>query len=301
MAKPSDSAVDASRRDEFHSRGREILELQTRALDALIHDLHLLDPKKTITEIRTPLLMLQAVGVSVHSVLALTVNRDMAIRDVFGIARSITETAINAAYISVGGEEIAAQAHRHMRQKRWRDLNRKGKIGSWQIEASREVGISEGDIPGLSSDLAEFTNKRGREIRDWTPVGVEGRITEIGATSRPASLSLGVALFAIYRVSSEFLHGTFYGVTQFWQGSRSDPALSRDAFDDLWLSDHFITILTAVFFAVHGAATAISEVHQFPAHQQSQSQLAQRLRALIEDMGGPEPEPDHTFSMHRPG
>lgn len=301
MAEPLESVIDPTRRDEFHLRGSEILELQTRALDALIHDLHQLDPEKTIIEIRTPLLMLQAVGVSVHSVLALTSKRDMAIRDAFGIARSITETAINATYISVGGKEIAAQAHRHMRQKRWRDLNRTGKVGSWQIEVSRQIDITEKDIPGLRSDLDEFTNKRGREIRDWTSVGIEERITKIGDISRQASLSLGVAFFAIYRVSSEFLHGTFYGVTQFWQGSRSDPALSHEAFDDLWLSDHFITILTAVFFAVHGAATAIAEVHNFPTHQQVQIQLAQNLRALIEDMGGPEPEPDHTFSMHKSG
>ena len=110
--------------DELHARGRALLYAQTRCLDAIIHDLHQIDPEMDKPAIRIPILMLQALGVSVHSVLALTQNRDMAIRDGFGIARSVVETAVNAAYIAVGGEPMAEQAVRHMRQKRWRDLER---------------------------------------------------------------------------------------------------------------------------------------------------------------------------------
>ena len=125
--------------DELHDRGRALLGAQSRALDAIIHDLHLLDPDMDKPAVRVPLLMLQAVGVSIHSILTLTQKRDMAVRDGFGIARSAVETSVNAAYIALGGEPLAEQAVRHMRQKRWRDLSREANIGGWRMTVSRDV------------------------------------------------------------------------------------------------------------------------------------------------------------------
>lgn len=147
--------------DELHHRGRAILGAQTRALDAIIHDLHLLDPDMNKPAIRVPLLMLQAVGVSIHSILTLTQKRDMAIRDGFGLARSAVETSVNAAYIALGGEPLAEQAVRHMRQKRWRDLSREATVGGWRMTVSRDVSLTPDDLPGLPEALQEFTNKRG--------------------------------------------------------------------------------------------------------------------------------------------
>jgi len=170
--------------DALHGRGRALLHAQTRALDAIIHDLHLIDPAMDKLAIRVPLLMLQAVGVSIHSVLALTRSRDMAIRDGFGIARSAVETALNAAYIAVGGHPLAAQAVRHMRQKRWRDLSRHTHIGGWRIQVSRDVGLAPSDLAGLPEALEEYTNKRGREVRDWTSASIEERVDAVAEKVR---------------------------------------------------------------------------------------------------------------------
>lgn len=131
---PEDNMI--SRRDrlsDYHQRGRELLLAQTRALDDLIDDLNALEAADDREVTHVLLLMLQAVGVSVHSVLALTRERDMAIRDCFGIARSAVETAVNAAFISVAGKPMADKAIRHMRQKRWRDLRREGRVGDLRI------------------------------------------------------------------------------------------------------------------------------------------------------------------------
>lgn len=270
--------------DDLHRRGRDLLKAQTRALDAIIHDLHLLDPGMDQPAIRVPLMMLQAVGVSLHSVLALTQNRDMAIRDGFGIARSAVETAVNAAYIGVGGVPVAERAIRHMRQKRWRDLSRETNIGGWRMIARRDVGLTPDDLPGLTEALDEYTNKRGREVRDWTAASIEERIDTVTDRCRRAGLCFGAAVFAIYRPSSELLHGTYYGVNYFWQGSREQPARSRAAFDHLWLLEHFVTLLSAMFFGASGAIYTMATVVGLPAHAKRQDQFAQELTTLIDDM-----------------
>jgi hypothetical protein len=272
--------------DRFHDRGRGVLHAQTRALDAIIHDLNLLDPELDKIAIRVPLLMLQAVGVSVHSVLALTRSRDMAIRDGFGITRSAVETAVNAAYIAVGGEALAEQAIRHMRQKRWRDLSREANIGGWRMSVSREIGLTADDLPGLPESLEEYTNKRGREVRDWTPATIEERIDAVTERSRRAGLCFGAAVFAIYRPSSELLHGTYYGVNYFWQGRLALPARSRASFDHLWLLEHFGTLLSAMFFGASGAIDTMAVVFDLPAHANRQDELARELTQLIDDMNG---------------
>ncbi|MCI1141303.1 hypothetical protein MOP88_01300 [Sphingomonas sp. WKB10] len=67
------------RRDDQHSRARRMLEDQSRAIDALIAELLPLDPDGEDVLVRVPLLMLQAVGVSLRSVLRLTEMRDMSV------------------------------------------------------------------------------------------------------------------------------------------------------------------------------------------------------------------------------
>ncbi len=273
-----------SQTDLLHERGRKILHAQTQALDAVIHDLHLLDPHMDKMAIRVPLLMLQAVGVSINSVLALTQRRDMAIRDGFGIARSAAETAVNAAYIAVGGEPMAEKAVRHMQQKRWRDLNRETSIGGWRMTVSRDVGLTPEDLPGLPEALEEYTNKRGRVVRDWTPVTIEQRIDAVTEQCKRAGICFGAAVFAIYRPSSELLHGTYYGVNYFWQGSRDQPARSRAAFDRLWLLEHFVTLLSAIFFSASGAINTMSAKFELRDHEKLQDHLSQELSQLIDDM-----------------
>jgi hypothetical protein len=229
--------------------------------------------------------MAQATGVSLHSVMALTKERDMAIRDGFGIARSAVETALNGSYIAVGGAPVAEQALRHMRQKRWRDLNREAYLGGSRMTLSRDIGLTAEDLPGLPEALDEYTNPRGREVRDWTTATVEERIDVISDRCKRAGLCFGSAVFAIWRPSSELLHGTYYGVNYFWQGSRERPVSSHEAFDHLWLLEHFVTLLGAMFFGVSGAIDALSAVFNLPNHPVRQDELSRTFTSLIDDMG----------------
>ena len=152
------------------------------------------------------------------------------------------------------------------------------------MTVSRDVGMTPGDLPGLSEALDEYTNKRGREVRDWTPATIEERINAVTERCKRAGICLGAAVFAIYRPSSELLHGTYYGVNYFWQGSRERPARGRAAFDDLWLLEHFTTLLSAMFFGASGAIIAVATTFDLPSHLDRQDTLAQELSVLIDDL-----------------
>jgi hypothetical protein len=282
----------------FQDTGRSLLTAQTRALDAIIHDLVQMDSDRNRPDVRVPLLMLQAVGVSVHSVLALTRERSMAIRDGFGIARSAVETALNAAYISTAGATQAELSIRYMRQKRWRDLNRQGSFGDVQVTVVRDIGRQASEFPGLEEALAEFTDRKGRERRTWTQLSIEDRIATVANLDRQAGIAFGSAVFAIYRPASELLHGSYYGVNYFWQGSRDTPARTAEAFDALWVTEHFVTLLCSLFFAVSGAVSTIAAVHRLPLHPELQDRLAKQLGHLIEAMNDADPNPDneHEFT-----
>lgn len=274
-----------------------MLEDQSRAIDALIAELLPLDPDGEDVLVRVPLLMLQAVGVSLRSVLRLTEMRDMSIRDCFGIARSAVETAVNASFIAVSGREMAEKAIRHMRQKRWRDLNREGRIGESRVRVSRDIGSSAEQFEGLPEALAEYTSKRGDEVRDWTSENLEKRIAAISDRHSRGGLCLGTAVFAVYRPASELLHGTYYGVNLFWQGSRDTPANGPEEFDELWLTEHFVTLHTALFFGVSGAVDVIASVNNLKGHDTQQNRLSRELASLVDEMSQAEELSDHRFGI----
>jgi hypothetical protein len=239
--------------------------------------------------------MLQAIGVSIHSVLRLTEKRDMAIRDCFGIARSAAETAVNVAYIAVEGSAAAERAIRHGRQKRWRDLHRQGVIGAdLSVEVERKLDLAIDDIPGLSQDLQEFTTKKGAEVRDWTPLTIQERIDRIHVSSPQAARLLGAAIFAIYRPSSELLHGTFYGVNYFWQGSRDAVVSSGADFERLWVEEHFTTLLPTLLFAAGGAVEAVAVEHGWMPHIERQRSTLKVLDDLTSQLAS-NSDGEHVF------
>lgn len=298
MAEASTSSTQLA---AFHQRGRLLLQEQAKALDAIIDELHGRDPDRTLPSVWIPMLMLQAVGVSLHSVLALTQERTMAIRDGFAIARSAVETAINAAFISIAGDAVGERAIRHMRQKRWRDLNRETQIGDLHITTSRDIRIDIDEFPGLSDAIDEFTRKRGTEIREWIDTSLEDRIAAVSARSRRGGLGLGSAYFGIYRPASELLHGSYYGVNFFWQGSRATPARNAQEFEYLWVMEHFTLLLSCLFLSISGAIDAISEVHGLTEQKAKQDLLSRQLQILIETMGDVDPDDEHRFSaIQRP-
>jgi hypothetical protein len=206
-------------------------------------------------------LMVQGIGVSIHSIVKLTADLDMGIRDCFGIARSVCEGALNVSYIIAGGEEVARRAKRHALQKSYRDLNRKDATGTVELRASSIPDV--GDVPGLAEALAEFSRKNGSEVSEWSGLDLAGKQAAVAARFPKAVISFSASTMSIYRHASEILHGTYFGAEYYWLGSKGEP-FSRDAFERTYVNNHLVAIFTAVFGAVHGMLEVIADDYDLP-------------------------------------
>lgn len=266
--------------DEKKKRLRAFLLVQTRILDGLIYELAKYkgdEESRTISD--TVVLMVQALGVSIHSLLKLTRDVDMGIRDCFGIARSIAELSVNIAYIAASSSDVALRCQRHALQKTFRDLSRESSIGGLQMQVRASSVPPIEAVPGLAEALSIFTDKKGREIKDWTPLNIDKRISVVRQLSEPAATALAGAVFTIYRHSSELLHGTYFSIVYYWRGARGEQ-ISREKFEERWVNDHFVAIFTAAFFgagAVIEACSAKFELPQMSLHQKALQKSLQHL------------------------
>lgn len=271
------------RSDELKNKLREILADETQLLDHLIHDLSQIDhgdaERKYIAD--TIVLMLQSVGVSVHSILRLTEAIDMAIKDCFGIARTVSEMCINISYIAASDVEVARRARAHALQKRFRDLDRSSGAADIRIRVGATEMPIAGDIPGLSEALDMFTDKKGREVRDWATNSLDDRIRKVASACAPAGTSLAGSKFSIYRHSSELLHGTYFGVVYFWTSPRGDH-LDRKQFEEHWVQSHFATIFTATFFGVLGAIECCASRFGFQHYSKPVQQMIVKAMEFVD-------------------
>ncbi|RIV84382.1 hypothetical protein D2V17_11845 [Aurantiacibacter xanthus] len=74
------------------------------------------------------------------------------------------------------------------------------------------------------------------------------------------------------------------------------PARNSEEFEYIWVMEHFVLLLSTLFFAVGGAIDAISEVLGLADQKDQQDLLSRRLQALIEAMADVDPDDDHRFS-----
>lgn len=143
------------------------------------------------------------------SALAL-LSRSGHVRDSYGVARCILETALNASYILAAGDDVAGRAYRHYMQKSLREAERDTSFLREYIDSSLEAPDWRSNRV-FAETLAEFSDPSGRE-KTWAGVSYDARLTKIGQSygSRQERM-LRLAMQAIYRPASEILHGTFYG------------------------------------------------------------------------------------------
>jgi hypothetical protein len=265
---------------------RSIIYIQTRNLDSLIHMLMNRDDRQGADEreiIKVTVLMIQALGVTMHSVLKLTAERDMAIRDCYGMARSTFELSVNICYIAASGVEAARRADRHAMQKTYRDMQRKGEVGGVRFEVSRRNVPNFKEIPGLAAAIEEFTRK-GKELADWTPLNISDRIEAVKRVDNSAALSLSGASASIYRHASELLHGTYFSVVYFWSAN-SGPAHTPEQFEERW-KEHFLTIFTALFFSAHAVIGVFSRQFNIPSLARTNRELSRKLKGIIDVLAG---------------
>lgn len=273
---------------ELTEKLRALLTKQTRVIDLAIHALVTGEGVEKSDELRQQkevvdviLMLMQGMGVSCHSLVKLTDPLDMAIRDCFGIARSICETGINVAYIVTGGVEKARRARQHALQKAYRDASRTGKLGGISFKLTVAGKLPEPDeIPELREALDAFTTRKGHELTDWTPDNIDARLKLIGEKFKGANVSLAGSFFSIYRHASEILHGSFFGVVHFWT-SNGQPLRSREQAEQWFATNHFVAVFSAAFFACQGVIEVIEQQFGIPSLKAANSELLSETRTAI--------------------
>ena len=201
--------------------------------------------------------MLQALGSSSNTLFRLSDEPGLHSRDCFSICRSIVELAVNVCYICAGGEATAERAEKHARQKAARDLDRESSVGGQTIRlrssASQALRLPE----ELADSIDEFTARSGRE-KGWTDLSIDARCERVGEVLGTKVLTpLHWARFAVYRHSSEILHGTFFSAV-FFMGL-TDPTGAPSSPDE-WLNriaGQHLMILMAAVLALVAVAKAV--------------------------------------------
>jgi len=210
--------------------------------------------------------MLQALGSSSHTLVRLSDGPGLHSRDCFSIGRSIVELAVNICYILAEGEDAASQAQGHANQKAVRDLDRESTVGGQTIRL-RSSALEDLELPReLQESIQEFTARSGRE-KGWTDMSVDARCERVGQVLGEEVLTpLHWARFAVYRHSSEILHGTFFSA-MFFMGL-TDPAGAPTSPNE-WLGriagQHLMILMSAVLsvLAVARAVSASFDVSEF--------------------------------------
>lgn len=245
--------------DEARDLVRNLLKKQLHILEATISaaatQAESLDGNER-EMLRVIWVLMRGVATSIRSVLLLTAEFSMGIRDCYGIARSIFEGSVNVAYITAVGPEIALKARRHAMQKAYRNLLRTDPA-ELKLPTRTPPPLAE-DIVGMVEALGEFTQKNGSEITDWAGANVHRKLDAIYSKYPGVQLSMSVAVSSIYRDASEILHGTFYGVEIFWEQSFDESGVPR-TFEDRFVYDHLIILFTTIFGSVNGMLEVIGQ------------------------------------------
>lgn len=137
-------------------------------------------------------------------------------RDLIILSRPFLESVINVSFICAKGERAVLDSKKYAYQKGYRDLFRGIKINNFEIKSGFRDYIKEFEnaAPDLMKQaLADFSNKKGKEINNWTPETTLEKIELIGKKyGSYVNGLLTFAFFTIYRDVSEIIHNSYYGV-----------------------------------------------------------------------------------------
>lgn len=139
-------------------------------------------------------------------------------RDCYVIARVVYETSVNACFLLAAGDDMAARARRHVKQKSLRDLDRTFHIADEKMSLKCSLADEVLNDPENQQLLQEFTSKSGREITAWTEENVPERLKVIHDKFGKLARGFYWALL-LYRHASEIAHGSLFGVLFSWGGT----------------------------------------------------------------------------------
>lgn len=207
-------------------------------------------------------------GQSMNTVLKLSNEDGIGVRDMYPIARSVVEGFVNAAFFVTQPVEVAQRALRHIEYAAWKHANRVIGSGDFMIK----VGPDEDIKPFLQKEFPEFA---GKGQGSWTNLDVPSRIRHVGEAVRAAGGALLGAYGGIYAVSSEIIHGSVYGAAYFYR-THAGNVKPEDDFKRGVLQQR-IDILSAVTHAASGFLAAYGNTEKFGALVLAEHELFKRI------------------------
>lgn len=192
-------------------------------------------------------------GQTTHTILRLSQEGGIVVRDMYPLARSVVESYVNAAFFATQSVEVAQRAIRHKDFAAWKHVNRVIGSGDFMIA----IGSQEKIKSLLDKEFPEFS---GKGQGSWTSLDVPGRIRLIGEKVRAAGGALIGAYGGVYAISSEIIHGSVFGTAYFYSSGTGDPR-SEEGFRRGVLQQR-IDILSAVAHATSGFLAAYAETEK---------------------------------------
>lgn len=214
-------------------------------------------------------------GQSMNTVLKLSYEEGIGVRDMYPIARSVVEGFVNAAFFVTQPVEVARRALRHKDYAAWKHTNRVVGSGDFMIK----IGSDDNIRPLLEKEFPEFA---GKGQGSWTNLDVPSRIRCVGEVVQAAGGALLGAYGGIYAASSEIIHGSVFGAAYFYGVGTSAPK-TDEGFKKGVLQQR-IDILSAVTHAASGFLAAYGNTQKFGELVLAEHELFKRLyRAATED------------------
>ena len=207
-------------------------------------------------------------GQSMNTVLKLSHEEGIGVRDMYPIARSVVEGFVNAAFFVTQSVEVAQRALRHKDYAAWKHTNRVIGSGDFMIK----IGSDDNIRPFLEKEFPEFA---GKGQGAWTNLDVPSRIRCVGDVVQAAGGALLGAYGGIYSASSEIIHGSVFGTAYFYSVHTGDPK-SEEGFKTGVLQQR-IDILSAVTHAASGFLAAYGNTQRFGALVLAEHELFKRL------------------------
>lgn len=221
---------------------------------------------------RTVAITAMAAGQSVNTLLGMSEQRGIPVRDMYPIARSAIESFVNAAFLAAEDDAVSKRALAYVHYAAWKYSNRT--VGSGEF--SLHLSSSPDPVATASAGFPEFA---GKGQGSWTSLDVPNRIRTVGErASRAAGSRLLAAYALIYSLSSEIIHGSVYGVSHFFQ-VKSSAGTDVAAFQ-LATKHQIEDIFIAVQHALAGFLSAVFTLQGHHKPMKTEEALFARLLQL---------------------
>jgi hypothetical protein len=207
-------------------------------------------------------------GQTTNTLLRLSREADLVVRDMYPLARAVVESYVNAAFFATQPVEVAERAMRYKDFAAWKHMNRVIGSGEFMIALGSQQEIK----PFLEQEFPEFS---GKGQGSWTSLDVPSRIRLIGEQVRAAGGALLGAYGGVYAISSEIIHGSIFGTAYFYSSGTGDPK-SEEGFKRGVLQQR-IDILSAVGHAASGFLAAYAETERMGALVLTEHEIFKRL------------------------